>query len=59
MCQLFVASYEKFETKSNDVDVQNFQNSNESNLQIAANQDIESVKPQLLDFSEKNPFGNL
>ena len=59
MCQLFVASYEKFDTKSLDVDIENFQYDNESNLQIAANRDIESVKPGLLDFSEKNPFGNL
>lgn len=59
MCQLFVASYEKFDTKSNDVDIQNFQYNNESNLDIAANKDIEEAKHQLLDFSEKNPFGNL
>lgn len=56
MCQLYVASYEKFETKSPDVDVQNIQYDNQSNLDIAANRDIESVKPQLLDFNEKNPF---
>lgn len=59
MCQLFVASHEKFDTKSVDADAQNFQYSPEAELSIAANQDIESVKPQLLDFSEKNPFGNL
>ena len=59
MCQLFVASYEKFDTKSLDADLENFQYDNESNLQIAANRDIESVKPGLLDFSERNPFGNL
>ena len=56
MCQLYVASYEKFDTKSNDIDVQNIQYNNESNLEIAANRDIESVKPGLLDFSERNPF---
>lgn len=59
MCQLYVASYEKFDTKSSDIDVQNIQCNNESNLEIAANRDIESVKPGLLDFSERNPFGNL
>ena len=56
VCQLYVASYEKFDTKSLDVDVQNIQYDNKSNLDIAANSDLEKIKLDLLDFSEKNPF---
>lgn len=56
MCQLYVASYEKFDTKSVDVDVQNIQYDNKSNLEIADNKSLTKAKTQLLDFSEKNPF---
>ena len=59
VCQLYVASYEKFDTKTPDIDNQNIQYDNQSNLDIAANKDIESVKPDLIDFSEKNPFSGL
>lgn len=59
VCQLYVASYEKFNTGSADLDRQNSEYDNQSNLDIASNQDMDNKKIELVDFSEKNPFSGL
>lgn len=58
MCQLYVASYEKFQTGSPDIDVQNSQYGNEANLDLAMNKEFEEKAIELVNFDEKNPFGD-
>jgi hypothetical protein len=57
MCQLYVASYEKFQTGQPDIDLENTQYDNQSNLDIAANKDLDNKIAELVDFTENNPFG--
>jgi hypothetical protein len=57
MCQLYVASYEKFQTGHPDIDLENSQYSNAAELNIAANKDFDDKRSELVDFSENNPLG--
>lgn len=59
MCQLYVASYEKFQTGTPDIDLENNQYDNQSNLDIAANSKLNDKKSELMDFSEQNPFSGV
>jgi hypothetical protein len=59
VCQLYVASYEKFDTKSLDIDIQNLQYNNDAELSIAINENLKDKSAELLDFSENNPFSGL
>jgi hypothetical protein len=57
-CQLFAYSYEKFNTGNPAVDMMNTI-TNTSEISTAINNALDVKKQTLVDFSEKNPFGNL
>jgi hypothetical protein len=57
-CQLFAYSYEKFNTGNPAIDILNTSD-NASDLSVAENSGLENKKITLVDFSEKNPFGDL
>lgn len=59
MCQLYVASYEKFQTGHPDIDLENNQYDNQSNLNIAVNKNLDDKRLELVDFSENNPLGGI
>lgn len=58
-CQLYNASYEKFETGSPHIDRINTQYGNEADLLQGINKGLEEKKIELVDFSESNPFSGL
>ncbi len=58
-CELYTAAYEKFNTKSPDIDILNSSNNNQVNLDLAINTHLETVKSNLVDFNEHNPFSGL
>ena len=58
-CELYVASNEKFETGNHHVDDINHQHSNEEEVDLGINDELEDKHDVLLDFDEKNPFGDL
>ena len=57
-CQLFTYSYEKFNTGNVAIDTINSM-TNQSEIDLAINQAIKTKEQTLVDFSEKNPFGDL
>lgn len=57
-CQLFTYSYEKFNTGNPAIDMLN-KNDNAADLSVAINNALETKKSTLIDFTEKNPFGDL
>jgi hypothetical protein len=57
-CQLFTYSYEKFNTQNAAIDEINT-TTNASEIDVAINNALETKKATLVDFSEKNPFGDL
>lgn len=57
-CQLFTYGYEKFNTGNSAIDEINTM-TNQSDIDIAINDALSTKKQTLVDFSEKNPFGDL
>lgn len=57
-CQLFTYSYEKFNTGNAAIDSMN-SITNQSEIDVAINQALKTKEQTLVDFSEKNPFGDL
>jgi hypothetical protein len=57
-CKLFTFSYEKFNTGNSAIDTIN-SITNKSDIDIAINQALQIKEKTLVDFSEKNPFGDL
>lgn len=58
-CELYTASYEKFETGNAHIDRINDQYGNEADLLQGINEGLEKQKAKLVDFSETNPFSGL
>lgn len=57
-CQLFTYGYEKFATNNQSIDNINSE-TNDVEISIAINKALKSKSQELIDFSEKNPFGDL
>jgi hypothetical protein len=58
-CELYNVSYEKFNTGNAHIDRINSQYNNPSDLKQGINKGLEDKKPELIDFSEQNPFSGL
>lgn len=58
-CELYTASYDKFDTGNTHIDRINTQYGNEADLLQGINTGLESKKVELVDFTETNPFSGL
>ena len=58
-CELYTASYEKFDTGNAHIDRINSQYGNDADLLQGINKGLEKKKVELIDFSETNPFSGL
>ena len=58
-CELYTASYDKFETGNAHIDRINTQYGNEADVLQGINAGLEKKKVDLVDFSETNPFSGL
>lgn len=57
--EMYQHNYEKFDTGNPHLDRANHELSNEAELELSINKALKDTMNTLIDFDEKNPFGNL